>query len=290
MPKAKKKTKAPARSHRRIAALTALLDRYRVKGAHDHAIAFASGGYSAAQIKPRLARGEMKSSPIGPLHFRAKPAGRNPPRRATAAPKRKRKKKTSLRVRETVVVRRRTVASAQVSNPRRPPKRWFDSCLRSVAAKKYARDPAAVCAAAWWRRPPADRAKIVRRLERGSPRERRTAVAIAKAEARRADGPQRRRNPGMSDAGAVSEYERTHWGERGRGRVQRARAADPTRGTATQLGQLVAVTYRTKKKGDGGPVDYEHEFEGRLPRLLYNEGGLFIAGGDYVVKTGGITG
>jgi hypothetical protein len=186
-----------------------------------------------------------------------------------------------------------TKARRKVPRPRRsgrPREPWFSRCLRSVAAKKYARDPAAVCAAAWWKRSPAEREKIVRRLERGTPRERRAAVAIAKAEAHHAYPPPRRCNPGMSDAAAVAEYERTHWGERGRGRVRRGRAADPTRGTATQLGQLVAVTYRTKKKGDGRAVDYEHEFEGRLPRLLYNEGGLFIAGGDYVVKTGGITG
>jgi hypothetical protein len=223
---------------------------------------------------------------------------KNPPR-LTAAQSRKRfadLKKAGCkpkRVRlggESVVVRRRACSPPPMPNPRRPPKRWFDRCLRSVAAKKYARDPAAVCAAAWWRRPPAERDRIVRRLERGSPRERRTAVAIAKAEARRADGPPRKGNPGMTDAEARAEYARTHWGEKGHGRVRRGRAADPRRGTATQLGKLVAVVYRTQKKGDGRPVDYEHAFEGRRPRLLYNEGGLFIEGGDYVVKTGGITG
>jgi hypothetical protein len=171
----------------------------------------------------------------------------------------------------------------------RAPRRWWDRCLSSVAAKKYARDPAAVCSAAWWRRPPQERERIVRRLERGSTHERRTAVALAKAEAKRA-GPPRKSNPGMSDAGAIAEYQRTHWGEKGRQRVTRSRAADPNRGTATELGRLVAVVYRTKKRGDGRKVDYEHEFSSRLPRLLYNEGGLVIAGGDYTVKKGGITG
>jgi hypothetical protein len=176
------------------------------------------------------------------------------------------------------------------TNPKRPPRRWFDRCLRSVTARKYARDPAAVCAAAWWRRPPAERERIVRRLERGSARERRTAVAIARAEARRADGPPRKRNPGMSDAEARAEYERTHWGDRGRDRVQSGRAANPAHGTATQMGALYSVTYETRKGGDSEAVLYEHEFSRSRPKLAYNAGGLLIVGGDYTVKKGGITG
>lgn len=172
----------------------------------------------------------------------------------------------------------------------RPPKRWFDRCLRSVAAKRYARDPAAVCGAAWWRRPPAEREAIVRRLERGNRTERRTAVGIAKAEQQRADRrPPRRGNPGMNERQAIAEYERTHWGEKGQQRIRRGSAADPRHGTATELGELVQVVYRTKKRGDG-LSEYEHFFEGPRPRLAYNAGGLLVVGGDYTVKKGGITG
>lgn len=258
----------------------------------------------AKRIAKRL-RAEGKPAHVAP---RGKPARKKNPPRLSAQQSKKRfaqlkkagchPKRVRLPSGESVVVRRAKCAAPPMRrNPRRPPKRWFDRCLRSVAAKKYARDPAAVCAAAWWRRPPAERERIVRRLERGSHRERRTAVAIAKAEKSRADGP-RRRNPGMTDAEARAEYERTHWGDRGRDRVRRGRAADPTRGTATELGELVSVVYRTHKKervhGAWGRrdkrVDWEHEFERSRPRLAYNEGGLLVVGGDYRIKAGGITG
>lgn len=86
-----------------------------------------------------------------------------------------------------VVVRRRACKPPPMPNPRRPPKRWFDRCLASVTAQGYADDPAAVCGAQWWRMPARERAAIVRRWERGSKRERRLAVAVAKAERNRMD-------------------------------------------------------------------------------------------------------
>jgi hypothetical protein len=183
--------------------------------------------------------------------------------------------------------------AAKKKNPNRPPRRWFDRCLASVSARKYARDPAAVCNAAWWKQPVKKRAAIVRRYERGTPRQRRFAVAIAKAEQSRADGPPRKRNPGMSDAEALREYTRTHWGEKGAQRVGTTRAANPLHGTATKLGKIVSVVYLTEKGGEGGPAEYEHEFgEGgtALPTLAYNDGGLIIAGGGYRIKEGGIDG
>lgn len=94
----------------------------------------------------------------------------------------------------------------------------------------------------------------------------------------------------MSDADASREYERTHWGERGKERIRRTGAPDPRYGTATKLGQLVAVVYETRKGGDAEPTEYEHQFEGRRPDLVYNAGGLLIAGGDYTIEEGGIKG
>jgi hypothetical protein len=94
----------------------------------------------------------------------------------------------------------------------------------------------------------------------------------------------------MTDASARREYERTHWGNRGRDRVSRRGAPDPRYGTATKLGRLVSVVYETRKGGDHEPTEYEHEFEGRRPDLVYNAGGLLIAGGDYTIEEGGIKG
>jgi hypothetical protein len=52
----------------------------------------------------------------------------------------------------------------------------------------------------------------------------------------------------------------------------------------------VSVVYETRKGGDQGPTEYEHEFEGRRPDLVYTAGGLIIAGGDYTIEEGGIKG
>lgn len=252
-------------------------------------------------IKPRP---PPKKKGKGPARLVAKRTTRTTKETLTVRNGKKRKKnrpppktdKQKLRdVREklagcTKEYRRHVLATRAQANPRRPPRRWFDRCLASVTARKYARDPAAVCSAAWWRMSPAQRERTVRKLERGSPRQRRAAVAIARAEQQRADGPPRRRNGGMTDAQAMVEYERTHWGERGRRRVSRAGAPDPRHGTATKLGQLVQVVYLTRKGGDAEPTEYVHDFEGRKPELVYNEGGLMIAGGDYVIAEGGIDG
>lgn len=94
----------------------------------------------------------------------------------------------------------------------------------------------------------------------------------------------------MTDADALTEYERTHWGERGRDRVSRKGAPDPRFGTSTKLGKLVAVVYETRKGGDRELTEYEHTFEGKRPDLIYNSGGLMIAGGDYRIAEGGIKG
>lgn len=94
----------------------------------------------------------------------------------------------------------------------------------------------------------------------------------------------------MSDAEAMREYERTHWGHTGRKSVRELRAADPAHGTGTEMGELVEVVYRTRKGRKGKVVEYEHAFEDRLPTLAYNDGGLIIAGGSYTIERGGITG
>lgn len=175
-------------------------------------------------------------------------------------------------------------------NPSRPPAAWWRRCIERIEKRDpqaRVRSPAAVCGASWWRLPELQRAAIVARLERGKGRrDRRQAYALARAEERH----RRKKNPKEDDAGARREYVRTHWGERGSGRVRKARAARPDHGTATELGKLVAVVYRTKKKGDRRRTDYEHEFDGPLPTLAYNDGGLIVAGGGYRILSGGITG
>ncbi len=103
----------------------------------------------------------------------------------------------------------------------------------------------------------------------------------------------RRSNPcGVSESQARTRYRLTHWGLGGRDK-EKARplsCADPTCGVFTLLGKLVSVCYATEKGGEGGPAEYEHEFSGPLPELLYSDGGLVIAGGRYRVGVRGIVG
>ena len=67
--------------------------------------------------------------------------------------------------------------------PRRPPKKWWDHCIKSVRARGAARDPKAVCGADWWKLPESRRRAIVRDLERSkNPRHKRSALALALAE------------------------------------------------------------------------------------------------------------
>lgn len=70
-----------------------------------------------------------------------------------------------------------------------------------------------------------------------------------------------------------------------------SRKLSPRPKVATELGQLVAVTYRTVKGGE--KAEWEHEFGengGKLPRLVVDPKTkrLHIVGGDYTVTSAGI--
>lgn len=246
-----------------------------------------------------MSKGKKRKAPKGKRRAAKNPTRRDASGKTTSLDRERRKVKAletqiaNMRKRSRSTAKRRAEETKRRrSNPRRPPHAWWARCLSSVEASRYARDPAAVCGAAWWRMPRAKREAIVRRLERSRKRrDRKIAYAIARAERNRAQRAPRRRNPQeRTDAVALADYERTHWGERGRGKVSQLRAANPRHGTSTNLGRLVSVVYLTKKKGDRELTEYEHEFEGPLPTLAYNDGGLIVAGGRYRVKTGGITG
>ena len=78
-----------------------------------------------------------------------------------------------------------------------------------------------------------------------------------------------------------------------RERITRSAAADPRRGTLTQLGRLVSVVYETRKGAE--LAEWEHEFGedgGHRPHLLVEKdsGRLVVAGGDYTVTRAGIVG
>lgn len=184
----------------------------------------------------------------------------------------------------------------RAKNPRRPPHAWWQSCLSSVEAQRYARDPAAVCGASWWKLPAKRRAAIVRRYEHGSPRERRRAVALAKAERNRSGRP--KHNPRvMSRAESrarVAELRRQGY------RVKLVRIGSETvvlRSRVPRDGtrrrnprELVSLVYLEQKPGDCEPFEYEHEFEGDRPRLQMRGRSLQIRGGTYTTRGGWIEG
>lgn len=95
---------------------------------------------------------------------------------------------------------------------------------------------------------------------------------------------------------AEADYLEKHWGLAGERAPRKMNAPDPAFGVATTMGKLVAITYRTRKSGDGSEeVDYEHEFgkgdgRGACPWLAYNDTGLLILGGGYTVTYRGIVG
>lgn len=93
---------------------------------------------------------------------------------------------------------------------------------------------------------------------------------------------------GMS-AAAQAEYERTHWGERGRGRLVAGDAPEvPQRARGVELARVV---YTTKKGGDAALTDYDHAFEKTLPILVKcDERRVQIHGGSYRVTERGIVG
>ena len=114
----------------------------------------------------------------------------------------------------------------------------------------------------------------------------------------RSIAPRGRRNPETPAA----TYARTHWGEKGKTARTTAHVPDPKAGPLVILGRLHSVTYATDK-GRGVEL-FEHTFGKerrgdrehgrqsleRAPFLAFNREGLVIAGGDYVVATGGIVG
>lgn len=220
----------------------------------------------------------------------------NPPPRLTAAQSRKRfakLKKAGCKPRRVRLSDGTSVVVRKKACKVNPKKSGFAE-LRDVVASILARQKRPARATAhpaphYWRIPLAARAAKLRRLARGTSREKRAAIAIARAERAHEGGPPKRKNPALDDAGALAEYEDKHWGKRPRG-IRRGQAADPKYGTAVDLGELRSVVYRTTKRGDGGEADYEHEFEGERPRLAFNDGGLLVLGGDYTVRRGGITG
>jgi hypothetical protein len=90
-------------------------------------------------------------------------------------------------------------------------------------------------------------------------------------------------------ARAVAQYRKDHWGQIGDRAPRSYVAADP-RQLSIELGELVAVIYRTKKGTDVVLTDYEHRFSRPRPVLTYNRTGLIIAGGHYHVTERGIIG
>ena len=100
------------------------------------------------------------------------------------------------------------------------------------------------------------------------------------------------RNPGSTQSlerEALKEYRKVHWGIEAQA-IRNGTAPDP-RVPLAALGHLLTAVYVTEKGGDGGLVEYEHDFGPRnLPILAFNPSGLVIVGGGYKVNERGIVG
>jgi hypothetical protein len=94
----------------------------------------------------------------------------------------------------------------------------------------------------------------------------------------------------MDERKAHGLYVVNHWGKTGKNRISRLRCPLPD-GVLSELGILKSVVYETRKGGDDGPTEYEHDFEKPYPVLAVNEAGLLlICGGKYKVTVRGIVG
>ena len=79
-------------------------------------------------------------------------------------------------------------------------------------------------------------------------------------------------------ASPETRYRLVHWGRSGENpEPRRVWVPDATDGPLIEMGELVAVTYRTRKGLDSRPVLYNHDFGPRVrPVLAFNASGLFV--------------
>lgn len=121
---------------------------------------------------------------------------------------------------------------------------------------------------------PAERRQARQNLERG-------------ARAHGAKLSRRKRNPRATQKS--DEYQNLHWGKAAETSQRELVVATPT--GLVSLGELVEVTYRTRKGSDTEATDYVHKFSRPRPLLCRaRDGRLVIAGGQYRVITDGISG
>lgn len=86
----------------------------------------------------------------------------------------------------------------------------------------------------------------------------------------------------------VPEYKAFHWGDPGEWSHKRLFVPSPHASKIILIGELVDVTYLTRKGRE--TAEWNHRFERKRPLLAYNTDGLLIVGGNYRVETRGIVG
>lgn len=102
--------------------------------------------------------------------------------------------------------------------------------------------------------------------------------------------PSKLESSGDRDVAKAARFRREfHWGNPARRVVRRSVAVPPR--VLADLGEVASITYRTNKRGEKAQF-FEHEFEGRRPRLGVDPRSkrLHLVGGSYTVKAAGITG
>ncbi len=250
-----------------------------------------------APEKPRKPMAAKKAKKKAKRKAAKKPAAARKPARKPKAAKKPKKKSAKVK-RPGDHTRTRAAACKPKKNPGRPPKKGKKppASWRAMLASFDKHHPkvsrrVATANRAYWKTPRKARIAHVRGLiRRGQLGD---ARAVLVAEARHARPPPGRKTNPASDVEAEEHYRELHWGDEGRGRITESEAADPRRGTLTQLGRLHSVVYVTSKGGED--AEWEHTFAeggGRRPHLLVerDSGKLVIAGGTYTVKKAGIVG
>jgi len=161
------------------------------------------------------------------------------------------KKKAKKKAKPAKAAPKKKPAAATRKAPRRP---WWDTTIEQLAARgdgSTSSKARAVVGAEWWAMGETHRRAVVARLARSrKPADRIAAFALAKLERRRHGGKPQRNPPK----------------------------------------EVVSIVYREQKDGDSRPMDYEHDFRGKRPKLRERRGRLQFEGGSYRMEDGWIHG
>jgi len=90
---------------------------------------------------------------------------------------------------------RRSAPKKRKANPGRGRERWYERVIHRPSLQRWRAYPPASVSAAWWHYPEVSRIRTVEKMAKGTPRQRRGAMQLAKAEEKHARGRSKKKTP-----------------------------------------------------------------------------------------------